>query len=526
MAQSTPETSQSHSQNEQLPSEGVSEHTFFNPERPQFFRPLTSKYREVAVECLKLLYLRFYTSMADYGHALRKEQMLELFQTAIARAPEIETDTGLYAEESEFTAPFEEGAGQKGRFRSDRDKALWILNVLVENGWLEVQIDEVNLQARYHFTRAGRLFTQPFVELGGSSLRTRHRNTRNTRNALKAFLEEGEVHDLLDAYEYSERIISDFTDIITELEERKRQLVREIEVTALIKRASDEFFDFMDKRFQPDLSVRLSADSVEKHRDEIAQLIHQIRQLPKTVKAQSEGKLRQLLPDQIKPGQSLLWNLLEGIETRLSNACDIMLPALRSALRNFTRRADIIIRQMSYLASQRHNDMVQVCADLTQATAEEQDRRLQLAGEQLSNLNIGLVDPRQIVIREGRRKFEVDTRVAEMEDLDQGARKALFIQNALDQAFVIHDDNTRTFMLRALAGGQRVHTKELKIEAAADLLAATHVVELASVNGHSSDYEFIIEPTGESHSNTYLEAADNFIVEVRSKFTDDESSTI
>ncbi len=497
---------------------------FFNADRPQFFRPLTSKYREVTVECLKLLYLRFYTSMADYGHALRKEQMLELFQTAIARAPEPESDVGLYAEESEFPTELEDPTGLKGRFRSDRDKALWILNTLVENGWLEVQIDEVNLQARYHFTRSGRLFTQPFVELSGASLRTRHRNTRNTRNALRAFLDDGEVHDLMDAYEYSERIISDFTDIITELEERKRQLVREIEVTALIKRASDEFFDFMDKRFQPDLSVRLSADSVEKHRDEISQLLHQIRQLPKSAKAQSEGKLRQLLPDQIKPGQSLLWGLLEGIETRLTNACDIMLPALRSALRNFTRRADIIIRQMSYLASQRHNDMVQVCQDLSQATVEEQDRRLQLAGEQLANLHIGLLDPRQIVIREGRRKFEVDTRVAEMEELDQGARKALFIQNALDQAFVIHDDNTRSFMLRALAGGQRVHTKELKIEAATDLLAATHVVELASVNGRSSDYEFIIEPTGEAHSNTYLDQADNFIVEVRSKTIDEEST--
>ncbi|WP_033416971.1 Wadjet anti-phage system protein JetA family protein [Hahella ganghwensis] len=495
------------------------DNAFFQPERSQFFRPLTSKYREMAVECLKLLYLRFYTSMADYGHALRKEQMLELFQTALARAPELdfENESGLFAEDSEFSPNFDDGSQAKSRFRSDRDKALWILNNLVENGWLEVQVDEVSLQARYHFTRAGRLFTQPFVELSGSSLRTRHRNTRNTRNALRAFVDEGEVHDLLDAYEYSERIISDFTDIITELEERKRQLVREIEVTALIQKASDEFFDFMDKRFQPDLSVRLSADSVEKHRDEITGLIQDIRALPKTTKAEAEGKLRQLLPGQVKPGQSLLWSLLDGIETRLANACEIMLPALRGALRNFTRRADIIIRQMSYLASQRHNDMVQVCQDLSSAAPEEQNRRLQLAGDMMANLQVGLIDPRQIVIREGRRKLEVDTRVAEMEELDQGARKSLFIQNALDQAFVIHDDNTRAYMLRALSGGQRLHSKHLKIEAAPDLLAVTHAIELASVNGNSSDYEFIIEPTGHTLSNDYLHQADDFIIEVRSK---------
>ncbi|OZG75527.1 flagellar protein FliT [Hahella sp. CCB-MM4] len=479
----------------------------------------------MVVECLKLLYLRFYTSMADYGHALRKEQMLELFQTALARAPELdfENELGLFAEDSEFSPDIDDGSQSKSRFRSDRDKALWILNNLVENGWLEVQVDEVSLQARYHFTRSGRLFTQPFVELSGSSLRTRHRNTRNTRNALRAFLDEGEVHDLLDAYEYSERIISDFTDIITELEERKRQLVKEIEVTALIQKASDEFFDFMDKRFQPDLSVRLSADSVEKHRDEITGFILEIRSLPKSSKAQAEAKLRQLLPGQVKVGQSLLWSLLDGIETRLSNACEIMLPALRGALRNFTRRADIIIRQMSYLASQRHNDMVQVCQDLTKASLNEQNRRLQLAGEMMANLQVGLIDPRQIVIREGRRKLEVDTRVADLEDLDQGARKDLFIRNALDQAFVIHDDNTRSFMLRALSGGQRLHTKNLKIEAAPDLLAATHVIELASVNGNSSDYEFIIEPTGHTLTNDYLHQADDFIIEVRSKTPDNLS---
>src|SRR5690606_6474942 len=75
--------------------------------------------------------------------------------------------------------------------------------------------------------------------------------------------------DLLDAYEYSERIISDFTDVISELEERKRQLVREVEARQLVQQASEEFFDFMEKVFKPDLEVRLSADSVEKYRDRL-----------------------------------------------------------------------------------------------------------------------------------------------------------------------------------------------------------------------------------------------------------------
>src|SRR5690606_27550098 len=164
-------------------------------------------------------------------------------------------------------------------------------------------------------------------------------------------LERGDSYVLLDAYEYSERIISDFTDVIAELEERKRDLVREMEDQLLVQRASEAFFDFMENRFQPDLSVRLSADNVEKHRDQISQLIAGIRKRDKTFTANAERRLRELLPELAQEGQSVLWNILDGIDQRLRNASDIMLPALRKALQSFTKRADIIIRQMSYLAS-------------------------------------------------------------------------------------------------------------------------------------------------------------------------------
>jgi len=160
---------------------------FFSDSREQFFRPLTSKYRAVVVECVQLLYLRLYSSMADYGHAIKREQLVEILQEAITRAPEL--DLQEISDTEEFQA-----------VRTDREKANWILNILVDNGWLEIQLDEVTMQSTYRFSRIGRLFTQPFVELTGASVRTRHRNTRNTRNALNAFLKDGEVHDLLDAF--------------------------------------------------------------------------------------------------------------------------------------------------------------------------------------------------------------------------------------------------------------------------------------------------------------------------------------
>ena len=54
-------------------------------------------------------------------------------------------------------------------------------------------------------------------------------------------LSRGEIHDLLDAWDFSERIISDFTDVISELEERKRELVREAETQLLVQQATEQF---------------------------------------------------------------------------------------------------------------------------------------------------------------------------------------------------------------------------------------------------------------------------------------------
>ena len=59
---------------------------FFVDERLQYFKPLTSKYREQVIECLRLLYLRLYSADADYGHSLNREQLLEISGCLVFRA--------------------------------------------------------------------------------------------------------------------------------------------------------------------------------------------------------------------------------------------------------------------------------------------------------------------------------------------------------------------------------------------------------------------------------------------------------
>jgi len=495
---------------------------FFDQERGQFFRPLTSKYRAQVVECLKELYQRLYSSSsADYGQALQRDVVIEIFQEALVRAPVLadgdEADDLVKVSSKESSKE----SSKDSRFRNTREQAGWVLNQLLEFGWMEKQVDEATLQSTFAFSRHGRQFVDPFISESRASARTRHRNTRNTRNSLEAFLERGEVYDLLDAYEYSERIISDFTDVISELEERKRDLVREMDSQLLVQRASEEFFDFMEKRFQPDLAVRLSADNVEKHRDRISELLDQVRNRNKAFKAQSEARLRELMPELAQPGASVLWTILDGIDQRIRNASDVMLPALRKALQGFTKRADIIIRQMSYLASQQHNDVLSVCKRLAALSPEDQSNQLSAAGRLMSVPEIALVDPGQVRLAAPRQRRIIEADLDEgNEAFDMDARKDIYVQQVLDQAFFINNNSLRQYMQQHLLAGDVVSTKDLPIENAKDFLAVANAIGLASTSSLSSDFEFVMKYEAEEDAgkNTdedrFFSKKDHFTVEL------------
>ena len=478
---------------------------FFEQERSQFFRPLTSKYREQMVECLRELYKQLYSSShagsAEYGQALSRETMINIFSEALVRAPVMQSDD----------------EDEEGRFKTHRELAAWLLNTLLEHGWIEKQVDEATLQSSFSFSRWGRHFVEPFLEGKQTQQVARHRNTRNVRNALESFLEHGEVYDLLDAYEYSERIISDFTDVISELDERKRALVREMEGQMLVQKASEQFFDFMENRFQPDLAVRLSADNVEKYRDQISVLIDDIRNSPKDVKAKAEKRLRELLPDQVQDGHSVLWAVLDDIEHRLKSACEHILPMVRKSLQNFTKRADIIIRQMSYLASQKHNDVVSVCKHLSSLSQDEQNAQLEHVSSMMAVPQLRFIDPNQVRLQAPRRRTVIDDGVDEgLESVDQDSRRELYVQQALDQAFFVNNNQVRRYMVEQFISRDEISSSEIPVNSAADLLAIAHVVSVGAVDNLSSEYHFELNWVDQK-SDEYFEQKDVFSIRLIKK---------
>jgi hypothetical protein len=470
----------------------------FENERLHFFRPLTGKYREQVVACLRVLYSRLYSSLADYSRVVGRDLVLEAFQEAITRSAVLDDP------EDDRVMPV----------RDEREQANWMLKLLLEHGWLELHVDDISLTSTYSFSRVGRLFTQPMAELSGGRFRTRHRNTRNTRNALLSFLDKRDVHDLLDAYEYSERIVSDFSDVIAELEERKRQLVREVEQQQLVHRASDEFFDFMEKRFMPDLALRFSEDSVVKYREDLDDLLRRARAQRKETKAAAERELRRLAPELVTPGtRSVYLTILDQIESRLHSAADLMLPALRQSLHGFTRRADILLRQLSFSEASQHA-LLEAFDSLAAMPEAEQDAHLAAVAEQLTVLDMGFVDPDHLRLHNLEFRRQVETRAEVVIADNPEERRRLFVEQALERAFATNNRQLYDYLVSALAGGHEIRTTTLPIRDARELLYAAHALEVGAAGWGDMGLRFEVRETGHRVNNEYFAAMDEFVVRV------------
>jgi hypothetical protein len=218
------------------------------------------------------------------------------------------------------------------------------------------------------------------------------------------------------------------------------------------------------------------------------------------------------VPELVQGPRSVLWYVLDTIELRMQRAAEVMLPALRHALHGFTKRADIIIRQLSYLHSQHDSSVVEVCQQLAQLPAEQQNQRLAAAAANMAAFGLGLVDPAQIKLQQRRRAPQVQTAVAEAGELDQGAHCELLVQQLLDQAFIVNDQLLYDSISRKLVAGEPLSSAELSIETASDLLAAAHVVELGAINQRSSQHRFLVQPTGRQLSNDYYQSFDEFTI--------------
>jgi len=190
----------------------------------------------------------------------------------------------------------------------------------------------------------------------------------------------------------------------------------------------------------------------------------------------------------------------------------VMLPALRQALNGFTRRADIIMRQLSYAGGASRNQLNSLLGRIRRASDAQRAAALESAGEALATLSVGLPDVDSIRLMAARKPRAVNSAVEETAEHDIDARRQMFVQAAVDLAFTFNSQKQRDYVIEALSEGHRIHTQNLPIRDAKELLMSAHAIEVGGIT--SSEFSFKVTPTSRRVTTDYFDVTDEFTIEL------------
>lgn len=359
--------------------------TFFEAERVRFFRPLNSSRRELFAACLRALYERLHGPAADYAHNLNREALRELLLPVIREqgdglAPDAEVD--------EFNTPEVEDPLQL---------TAAVIRALIADGWLEQFADRHGLVTAFRFSRPGKLFAEALWSIDRPS-RSRQRNMRGCRNALEAALSDrGDAHDLVDAYEYAEKVIEDLTEGIDYFQE----LVRNLMQTASVHTQWNEFVEFLD-RFRRDYSKQLTADNATLNRQAIRQKLERLRLVPEVKFKRVDDQLHDIAHWAVKEhtGTSVYDWLLGRIEDIVDAACESKQPGFLKAMETYLKRVNgLALQSMLLRAGQSRHTYLAAIQRLSESSVEEQDKLLTTIGERLVASEVRLLDPASFKLR-------------------------------------------------------------------------------------------------------------------------------
>ena len=206
--------------------------SFYEAERQNFFRPLNGKRRELVVACLRTLFERMPGSGADYSPNLTRDDVRDILLPVVQRmSNEISSESIITDDELETVS-------------SDNPLELTgaVFRSLLRDGWLEMFGDRAGLVTAYRFSRAGKLFAEALWSIDRPRTRSRQRNVRSCRNALEATVRNLDAYDLVDAFDYGERVIGDLSEGVDYFQEPVQHLMLEASQTPW-----DEFMEFLDR---------------------------------------------------------------------------------------------------------------------------------------------------------------------------------------------------------------------------------------------------------------------------------------
>ncbi|MDP3333815.1 MAG: DUF5716 family protein [Methylococcaceae bacterium] len=448
---------------------------FFEAERQNFFRPLYGKRRELVVACLRALYENLHGPSADYSQNLTRDTLKDLL------APTVQ---GLINEVNEIAADDVQSDDELSVLDSADDQLLTnaLIRALLKDGWLETFGDRAGLVTTYRFTRSGKLFAEALWSLDRLRSRSRQRNVRSCRNALEAARKNIDAYDLVDAYDYAEKIISDLSEGVDYFQELVRRLMSEASNTPW-----DEFIAFLD-RFEKEFKKQLTADNVERHRQAIRDSLSRLRNLESDKVNAFESQLQDIASwtHQERVESTIFDWLLDRIEDRVEVACTAKHPELIKAMNIYMRRAAGIVQQAMMLqGGQRRQSYSRAIAKTASLTGTAQTDFLERLGEAIAPSEIRLPDPATFKLRSASQRRKALT-VTALPKISRDARLQVAMQRTEAAAFTLSNQDVVDFIRSELRLQQRpVRLSSLPMQTATDVLQAMQMVE--AVRGSRDD---------------------------------------
>ena len=132
----------------------------------------------------------------------------------------------------------------------------------------------------------------------------------------------------------------------------------------------------------------------------------------------------------------------------------------------------------------------------------------------MATINLGVVDPSILRLFSGRQRRLVNSASEAHRPMGKASRRELFIQQSLQKAFMVNNQQVGQFILSALKNGHRIHSKQLPVQNARDLLMAAHAIEVGVAGRSSSEFRFHVEATGQRVQTDYYQMTDDFIIEL------------
>ncbi|MEW8051299.1 MAG: Wadjet anti-phage system protein JetA family protein [Candidatus Thiodiazotropha endolucinida] len=427
--------------------------------------------------CLQALYQRLHGPEADYRTLIRREELTALLLPIVTESPILESD-GTESEE--------------GSAEDERARVSTIVRQLTDHGWIESIPDKGQLVSVYRLTRPGKAFTEGFVKLEGRGIRSRQRNVRNTRYSLEVYANERDPFNLIDALTTAGQINSDLSDDIDVLHQRRTELLRN--AAGRYQEAFEDFLDYMRKHFIPDLAVRLSADSIERHRSAILRSIEQIRGWSGTELDRETNDLTSLFPDVnvLGVGNPLL-RVLERIENLVDTACDGKMPELRNALAGFVRQADVLIRQAQAMSFHVEGSPAMLMERLGQLGDDAQSHFFDRVGPSILPPSPSLLDPAKIGRLTTRSKRKIDNQTSTLPPTREELLAAA-LASAREEAFAITIPNIRGRVIDQLGDSPSIHIRDFHVRDALDLLTLSHCIEIGAIGYPNEDPSLAVEP--------------------------------